>query len=218
MYNIATGGDRQEVKSVRIKDYKLEIEHANGGLGSLINYNMSSWFIFIPIKKNVFNGDIVKVKENKFFSYSYNEDEKRQTTVQLEIVNVKKIPLDDIKYLRTDEYLRTAPSNFIYKTVKELKDTLENRFTIPFPDYSPELLDPAVNEYNDAFFKDHILIMYHVSGGGDHEKILSVYLENDELNVVHFSRGPMSYLSSWFVFIPIKKNFYNGDIVNWRFD
>ena len=144
-------------------------------------------------------------------------------------------PIDDIvkpviKYLRCSDYLRTSftsdmyPPRFIFKSVTEFEDCIaplvESKYAYTYHDYLPKTfqLAPAVNDYNDAFFKDYNLVMVLLieNSGGNRHEVEIVDVKSNELNIL-IKRNPggmTADMAYWYIFIPIKKNNFDGDIVN----
>jgi len=72
-----------------------------------------------------------------------------------------------------------------------------------------------LNEYNDSFFIGYNLVMIPVHLNYGQLEVETIDVKNNKLNVViNYQSANITVMRQWLVLIPVKKDYFNGDIVN----
>jgi|GEM_PF-1887143 len=146
-----------------------------------------------------------------------------------QVENQIEIVKSDIKYLRSLDFNRAyisdvLPPRHIFKNKAEWEDyinpMMESRFEYTyFGDGSSRFrLAAAVDAYDEVFFQDYnlVMVLFSEPSGGNRHEVETVDVKNNALHIVikRDARGMTADMASWHIFIPIKKNNFNGDSVN----
>ena len=162
--------------------------------------------------------------------YCYNDNEENR---DLDIVK------SDIKYIRSGSYLGISYESgkypyvsgsgqfydyFVLKTGTERDDYIARMKVrldargLPWEFTGGPRLALALNEYNDIFFRDYNLVMILLteSSGGNRHEVEAADVKNDELNILikRDPRGMTADMAYWHILIPIRKDCFDGNIVN----
>lgn len=162
--------------------------------------------------------------------YCYNNDEENR---DLDIVK------SDIKYIRSGSYLGISYESgkypyvsgsgqfydyFVLKTdterdeyITRMKIRLDSRGLMWEYTGGPKLA-LALNDYHNTFFRDYSLVMILLTegSGGNRHEVVSVDVKNNELDILieRDPRGATDDMAYWHILIPIRKDCFNGNIVN----
>jgi len=166
--------------------------------------------------------------------YCYNDNEENR---DLDIVK------SDIKYIRSGSYLGISYESwkypyfsgsgqfyweyydyFVLKTdterddyITRMKVRLEAR-GLKWEFTGGPQLELALNEYNDIFFRDYNLVMILLTegSGGNRHEVETADVKNNKLNILikRDPRGATADMAYWHILIPIRKDCFDGNIVN----